>query len=134
MVEESNDLEWLTRLSAAEWLLAAGKELGLAYERLRRNARREGVTYARRAAGMALNAALRRELDPTYGRSYMDHVKALRDDERAPVDARAAARRLVAAPMAADLVTLGPGPVNLADDARAIVDYCRAIVGAGDAS
>ncbi len=133
-MEESNDLEWLTRLTPEEWLRAAGKELGLGYDRLRGGARREGLTYARRAAGMALNAVLRQNLDLAYGRSYMDHLKALRDDERAPAEPRAAARRLLAAPMQADLVHLGPGPTNLADDARAIVDYCRALAGVGDAS
>jgi HEPN domain-containing protein len=131
-VEESNDLDWLTRLTAEEWLRASGNELALGYDRLRGNARREGLTYARRAAGMALNAVLRRNLDPAYGRSYMDHLKALREDDRAPPEPRAAARRLLAAPMQADLVHLGTGPTHLADDAREIVDYCRALAGAGD--
>ena len=133
-MEESNHLEWLTRLTAEEWLRSAGKELALGYERLRGNARREGLTYARRAAGMALNAVLRRNLDPAYGRSYMDHLKALRDDDRAPPEPRGAARRLLAAPLQADLVHLGAGPTNLADDSREIVDYCRALAGAGDVS
>jgi len=134
-VAESNDVEWLTRLVPGEWLSAARKELSLAYENLEAKRRREGVAYARRAAGMAVNAVLRGAPDPTYGRSYMDHLRAMRDDARAPDSARAAARHLLDAALRSDLVMLGPGPTDVADAAAAIVDYCRAlVVGAGRSS
>jgi HEPN domain-containing protein len=134
VVAESNDPEWLVRLSAAEWMQAARKELNLAYEKLRGKKHREGVAYARRSAGMALNAVLRRTFDPGYGRSYMDHLAALRDDARAPDATRAAAGRLLGAPMRSDLVALGPGPTDLADAAAVIVDYCRVFSEAGGPS
>jgi len=124
-VADSNDLEWLARLSAEDWLQAARKELLGAYRALYSKRQREGVAYARRAAGMALNAVLRRTYDPAYGRSYMDHLAALRDDTRVPEEPRAAAGRLLGAPMRSELVTLGPGPTAIADDAATIFEYCR---------
>lgn len=87
---------WLYRLTAEEWLAAADNELRLCGEALGRRAFRPGVTLARRAAGMAWNAVLiaqPHELERA-GRSYMEHLAALADDETAPDDLRAAAGEL----------------------------------------
>ncbi|HRI53727.1 MAG TPA: hypothetical protein PLW65_26475, partial [Pseudomonadota bacterium] len=88
---------------------------------------RAGVTYARRAAGMALNARLRRTPDPAYGRSYMEHLQALRTDAAIGAELSDAANRLLAVPTTQQLVTLGPkGDSTAADLARRIVEHVRA--------
>lgn len=121
---------WLLRLSSEEWLSAAEGELVLAAAALAARKQREGLTYARRAAGMAWNAVLRREPDESYGRSYMDHLRALSRDDRRPTDVRAAARALLEAPMALELVPLGPGSPALAEAASIVVGRARAEVNA----
>jgi HEPN domain-containing protein len=118
---------WLHRLSAADWLAAAETELGHCREALVRRAVRPGVTHARRAAGMALNALLRRRSDSRYGRSYMEHVVALAGDAGAPAEARAAAELLRAiAPVPPALVRIGKPDLAALEAARAIVEYARA--------
>ena len=116
---------WLYRLSSDEWLLAAAKELRLAEEALAGKQQRSGVTLARRAAGMAINALLVVQLDERYGRSYMDHLQALAVDESATAGVRDAARGLLKAPLVQTLVTLGKGDTSLAAAARTIVDHVR---------
>ena len=59
---------------------AAANELGTAEQSLLARQQRAGVAGARRAAGMAWNAVLVAAPDENYGRSYMDHLKALKDD------------------------------------------------------
>jgi hypothetical protein len=115
---------WLHRLTPDEWLVAAGTELRLCEETLARRAFRPGVTHARRAAGMGLNAMLVLAPDDRFGRSYMDHVVALADDERAPDDVRAAARILrETAPAPPTLIPLGKPELHVLKQARRIVAY-----------
>lgn len=116
---------WLHRLDAGEWLRAADNELLRATEALSRKQQRPGVAGARRAAGMAWNAVLVGAEDERYGRSYMEHLRALADDDRAPEPVRAAARRLVEAPLATNVIPLGRGDTRYADAARVIVDEAR---------
>ena len=139
---------WLYRLSPDEWLRAADHELALCAEALQRRAIRPGVTHARRAAGMAWNAVLagaapaadeqagpRAETHPAwerYGRSYMDHVKALADDaataDGVPDDARAAARILRDTPPAPPtLIALGKPDLRALEAARTLVAYARTL-------
>lgn len=138
---------WLWRLDAAGWLRAAGTELAAARANL--GSRRVAVTHARRAAGMALNAVLvalaaresHRDGDELrWGRSYLDHLRALAEADEAaaaPLSAatRAAAARLLAIPVvpAPTLVQLGRGPHSAAEQALAsalqIVDDCAALAG-----
>ena len=118
---------WLYRLTAEQWLSAADNELKGAYQALAGKQQRAGVTYARRAAGMALNARLRRTPDPAYGRSYMEHLQALRADAAIGAELSDAASRLLAVPTTQQLVTLGPkGDTTAADLARRIVEHVRA--------
>jgi hypothetical protein len=117
---------WLHRLSADEWLHAADNELTRARAALRMKQQRMGVAGARRAAGMAWNAVLVVAEDEHYGRSYMDHLKALADDATVPEPIRLAARSLVDAPLEVKLVQLGAGDTRLADAAAAIVEHARA--------
>jgi hypothetical protein len=75
---------------------------------------------------MAWNAVLVIAGDDSYGRSYMEHLKALADDATVPEPIRLAARSLVDAPLETKLVQLGGGDTRLADAAAAIVDHARA--------
>jgi hypothetical protein len=120
---------WLYRLSAEEWLAAAETELGHCQQTLARRAIRPGVTHARRGAGMALNAVLVVEERSAWGRSYMEHVVALADDQAAPAAVRAAARLLRdTPPQPPALVSLGKPDLRVLEAARAVVDWARARV------
>ena len=122
---------WLYRLTPAEWLAAATTELEQARAALGRRAVRPGVAHARRAAGMAWNAALVLAPDERYGRSYMEHVVALADDGTAPEDVRAAARLLRdTPPLPPQLIQLGKPDERSADAAAAIIAHARARVAA----
>jgi HEPN domain-containing protein len=125
----AGEVHWLHRLTAEEWLSAADNELRAAHSALLAKQHRPGVTHARRAAGMALNARLCLTPDLAYGRSYMDHLQALQKDATVSEELREAARRLLAVPTTAQLVTLGPrGDTKPADFAARIVAYAQALV------
>ena len=121
---------WLHRFDADEWLRAAANELARAEQALSHKQQRPGVAGARRAAGMAWNAVLVGAEDAAYGRSYMEHLHALENDERAPEAVRAAARQLLEAPLATNVIPLGRGDTRWADAARVIVDEARRRVSA----
>jgi HEPN domain-containing protein len=121
---------WLHRFDAEEWLRAAANELARAEEALLHKQQRPGVAGARRAAGMAWNAVLVAAEDEAYGRSYMDHLRALANDARVAEAVRAAAEQLVAAPLAPNVIPLGRGDTRLADAARVIFDEARRRVSA----
>jgi hypothetical protein len=127
---DTDPTHWLHRLSPDEWLAAADTELAHCQETLSRRAFRPGVTHARRAAGMALNAVLALREDNHYGRSYMDHVMALAQDKTAPDHARSAAEALRHSPSSAPplLLTLGKLDLRALEDARRVVAYARARV------
>lgn len=122
---------WLHRLTAAEWLSAADAELAQARAALARRAVRPGVTYARRAAGMAWNALMTcspRSFNDRYGRSYMEHLQTLAEETEVPTEIREAALLLRdTTPRPPELVTFRPdmGPVEAA---QKIVAYARAQV------
>jgi hypothetical protein len=126
-VEAGADPEhWLHRLSAPGWLAAADTELQHCRDALSRRAVRPGVTHARRAAGMAVNATLVLREDPRFGRSYMEHVIALAADPAAPDEVRAAATLLRNTPAAPPvLIPLGKPDLHPHDAARTILDWCR---------
>lgn len=137
---------WLYRLDAESWLQAASAELASGEARV--DSRRTAVTHARRAAGMALNAVLvalgaatgdREAAAARWGRSYIDHLRALRDDaslattELSPEAAATAAALLEISPLGAG----GSGLVQLTTSARRPAaqaldlarDLCRACEG-----
>jgi hypothetical protein len=121
---------WLYRLSPPGWLAAAETELAHCRDTLARRAVRPGVTHARRAAGMAINALLVLREDPRFGRSYMDHVVALASAADAPDEVRAAATLLRSTPaVPPELVTLGKPDLRVLDAAGVIVDWVRRQVG-----
>jgi HEPN domain-containing protein len=121
---------WLHRFDAEEWLRAAANELSRAEDALVHKQQRPGVAGARRAAGMAWNAVLVGAEDERYGRSYMDHLKALAGDERVAAPVRDAARLLVDAPLATNVIPLGRGDTRFADAARVIAAEARRLISA----
>jgi hypothetical protein len=84
---------WLARLSPEDWIRQGLTELGRAEARLRSHDRVAAVLGLRRAAGMALNGALSITWRD-WGRTYIDHVRAIADDSSAPSEVREAARLL----------------------------------------
>jgi hypothetical protein len=111
--------DWLLRLDAEAWLAAAEGELARSQRTVAM--RRTAVTHARRAAGMAINAVLRRahelgapDAHVRLGRSYMEHVARLADGAAAapwgPAAVAAAAVLVRTSPSAPELVHLGGAP------------------------
>jgi HEPN domain-containing protein len=89
--------DWLRRLSPDEWIRAALGELQRAEAAYGRGDARGGAAGVKRAAGMALNAALLVEPNESWGRTYVEHVGALAKDLRAPEAVRAACRAVLEA-------------------------------------
>ena len=84
---------WLTRLAPEAWIRQGLGELARAEERLAQHDRTAGVLGLRRAAGMALNGALAVQLRD-WGRTYIDHLRAVAEDQDVPEAVRAAAKLL----------------------------------------
>jgi hypothetical protein len=114
---------WLYRFTPEEWLRAAVGELAAALEG---PGQRKVVASARRAAGMALNAVLAGAPNEAWGRSYMDHLRALAADPLAPAALREACAALVQAPLDGPrLVALGGGAdASAGGAARVVVEWC----------
>jgi hypothetical protein len=90
---EASPPAWLTRLSAEEWIRQGLSELQRAEARIAAHDRSAAVLGLRRAAGMALNGALSVRWRP-WGRTYVDHVRAVAADVDVPTSVRDAARLL----------------------------------------
>jgi hypothetical protein len=86
--------DWLSRLPPEGWIQQALTELGRAEARLAAHDRSAGVLGLRRAAGMALNGALSVSWR-SWGRTYIEHVRAIAGDESVPEAVRDAARLLL---------------------------------------
>jgi hypothetical protein len=96
-----DETHWLFKLSPDEWVRAATGELRRAEEAYAKRNARAGLAGARRAAGMALNGALIVAPNEAWGRSYMDHLMALRADasQGTPARVREACALLVETPL-----------------------------------
>ena len=125
---------WLYRLLPEEWLRAARNELVRAKRALLQGDRRKGLFEARRAAGMALNAWLHIEPREAYGRSYLDHLRALANDASVPPQVRRAAQALLEKPPPAELDLVGlrglsrPAQDDPAHRAEEILEYVGELV------
>jgi len=75
---------WLFKFSPDEWIGAALREARSAETAFKMHNARGGLASAKRAAGMALNAALIVEPNEAWGRSYVDHLMALARDTEVP--------------------------------------------------
>ncbi|HZU83906.1 MAG TPA: hypothetical protein VE987_13355 [Polyangiaceae bacterium] len=100
--------DWLRRLSPDEWIRAALGELRRASSAFDRGDLRAGTVGVKRAAGMALNGALLVEPNPSWGRTYVEHLAALAADEQVPDAVRSACRAVLDAgvPAGGDVVHL----------------------------
>jgi hypothetical protein len=98
---------WLYRLSPSEWISAALGEVSRAEKAWSAGNARAGAAGLKRAAGMALNAALIVEPDDKWGRTYVEHVEAVSRDARVPEAVRAACRVVLGAnPATGDVIVL----------------------------
>jgi HEPN domain-containing protein len=86
---------WLFKYSPKEWIRAAMGELKRAEDAYKARNARAGLAGARRAAGMALNAALIAEPNERWGRTYVDHLAALKEDANVPEAVRLGCRLLM---------------------------------------
>lgn len=122
---------WLNKLSPEEWIRAAMGELRRAEEAYARKNGRAGLAGARRAAGMALNGALIVEPRESWGRSYVDHLLALKADEDELPRVREAAALLMDTPLpGGELVALRSGRSDdkILEAARDLMAHAYAIV------
>jgi HEPN domain-containing protein len=83
---------WLYRLSPEEWIAVALRELRKAEVAFGVRDSQGLVAGAKRAAGMALNAALLVRPRETWGRTFVEHLSGLADDPLAPPSVREAAQ------------------------------------------
>jgi sarcosine oxidase gamma subunit len=128
-----DEAHWLYKLSPDEWSRAAMGELRRAEEAYARENTRAGLAGARRAAGMALNGALVVMPNDAWGRSYMDHLMALKVDasERTPARVREACAVLLETPMpGGQIVTLrtASSDEKVLEAARDVVAHAYAMV------
>jgi hypothetical protein len=91
--------DWLQRYSPKEWIRAGMKELKLAELSYKQRNVRAALAGCKRAAGMALNAALIYEPNDEWKRTYVEHLRALARDESVPQAVSAAARVIVDMPL-----------------------------------
>ncbi len=130
---ERDASHWLRRLTPEEWISAAMGELRRAEEAYARSDARAGLAGCKRAAGMALNGALLVEPNDAWGRTYVEHVRALARDhgERVPEAVRAACKVLLETlPPSHDLLSLRSkaGDAKVIDAARDVMAHAYAIV------
>jgi hypothetical protein len=108
--------DWLQRFSPSEWVRAGLAELEQATAASENGDVVGTIASCKRGAGMALNALLWLELAGelparlAWGRTYVEHLRALSEDAEAPAAVRAAAGGVLAAKSGpAALVTLRLG-------------------------
>jgi HEPN domain-containing protein len=128
-----DDAHWLYKLSPDEWIRSATGELRRAEEAYKRKNSRAGLAGARRAAGMALNAALIVVPNEAWGRSYMDHLLALKVDtsEIVPARVREACVILLETPLpGGELVALRTSHADerVLEAARDVIAHAYAVV------
>jgi HEPN domain-containing protein len=128
---ERDPEDWLRRLSPDEWIRAALAELTRTEQAWDRRDARAGAAGVKRAAGMALNAALIAEPNEAWGRSYIEHVRALATDGGVPEAVRVAARCVLEAKgPSGDVVSLRTpsGHAAVMEAARDVVAHAWVVV------
>jgi HEPN domain-containing protein len=119
------------RYSPKEWIRAAMNEMRLAETSYQQRNLRAGIAGCKRAAGMALNAALIVEPNDAWKRTYVEHLQALAKDESVPAAVSGAARTILSAPAPSTSLVILRGPQ--ADDkvleaARDVIAHAFAVV------
>jgi hypothetical protein len=131
MAFERDPAHWLRRLSPDEWITASLGELRRAEGAYARNDARAGLAGCKRAAGMALNGALLVEPNDAWGRSYVEHVEALRSDQAVPEAVRVACSLLLDThPPNADVLSLRTksADAKIVDAARDVMAHAYVVV------
>jgi HEPN domain-containing protein len=131
MAFERDPSHWLRKFSPEEWVQLALAELRRAEASVKSRDRGAGLAGARRAAGMALNGALSVEPDDAWGRSYVDHIRALAHDESVPEKVREACLYLMEARApGSDILTLhGPrSDERLLESTRDVMAHAYAVI------
>ncbi len=122
---------WLSRFSAQGWIERALRELAVAEQAFADRQPPVAAAAIKRAAGMALNGALCVVFRVDWGRSYVDHLKALAADASLPGGiSEAAAVILQFNPQPGTLVFLrSPGQDHrLLEATRTVMAHAYAIV------
>ena len=130
MTYERDAGHWLLKFSPKEWLDHALRELERAEAALRQRHTAAAHAGLKRAAGMALNAALIARPDESWGRTYVDHVRAVSEDAVTPSPVREAATKLLQLPTGASSVVSLRTPSqerDLIEAARTVMGYAYAI-------
>jgi HEPN domain-containing protein len=123
--------DWLRKLTPDEWIRAGLGELKRAEHAYIGGNARAGAASVKRAAGMALNAALLVEPEASWGRSYVEHLAALARDARVPEAVRSACMKVLgASPPGHDVVVLRTPRAYEAvlDAARDVIAHAWAVV------
>src|SRR4029077_6336083 len=94
---EKDASHWLFKMTPDEWIRASMKELRSAEAAFREHSAKAGLAGCRRAAGMALNAALIVEPNAEWKRTYVEHIEAVAKDTAVPAAVSAACRALLEA-------------------------------------
>ncbi len=123
--------DWLRKLSPDEWIRAGLGELKRAEQAYASGNTRGGAAGVKRAAGMALNAALIVEPDDGWGRAYVEHLAALAKDAGVPEAVRSACRTVLDAKApAGEVVVLRTPRANegVLEAARDVIAHAWAVV------
>ena len=132
---DRDDLKaWLLRYTAQGWIDRSLRELAVAEQAFADHQPPAAAAAMKRAAGMALNGALRVVPREDWGRSYVDHLKALAEDETLPTAVSDAANAILQfTPQPGTLVFLrSPGKDNrLLEATRTVMAHAYAIVNGG---
>jgi HEPN domain-containing protein len=126
-----DDSHWLNKLSPEEWIRSAMGELRRAEEAYQKKNGRAGLAGARRAAGMALNAILILQPNDEWGRSYMDHLLALKKSGTDPPRIQEACTILIDTPLpGGELVALRTANADekVLEAARDVIAHAYAVV------
>jgi hypothetical protein len=129
--ERDDPNTWLSRYSAQGWIERALRELAVAEQAFADRQPPAAAAATKRAAGMALNGALRVVFRADWGRSYVDHLKALAADASLPRDISEAADAVLKfTPQPGKLVFLrSPGQdQRLLEATRTVMAHAYAIV------
>ena len=132
MAERTRDPgDWLRKLLPDEWIRAGLGELKRAEQAYAAGNTRGGAAGVKRAAGMALNAALIVEPDESWGRAYVEHLAALAKDARVPEAVRSACRTVLDAKAQAGEVVVLRTPrahERVLEAARDVIAHAWAVV------
>ncbi|MGC4063406.1 MAG: hypothetical protein QM784_01880 [Polyangiaceae bacterium] len=123
--------EVLGRHTPEHWLTLGLAELSKARSAFDSRQTSAAGTALKRAAGMALNGALRVVPRKEWGRTYVEHLQAVSADDSVPVAVRAAAGVLVAfEPAGHGLAFLRPPSENerLMEAARTVMAHAYAVI------